>query len=832
MVPDYEKLGLFYLGKRYDLTERKRLDEYVLYDSKDLVTHAVCVGMTGSGKTGLGIGLIEEAAIDGIPVLAIDPKGDLPNLLLTFPNLAPTDFVPWIDRGQAERHGLASDALAAQTATQWRAGLEEWGEDGARIARLRQAAEVRVYTPGSRAGTPLALFGTLGRSAAADPEDAQASIATTASGLLGLAGFTDVVPHSREQALISAILASGAPGPEADLRWLVQQIQRPAFTQVGVLDLETFYPARERQELALRFNSLLAAPGFDAWNAGEPLDAASMLFTAAGRPRIAIVSIAHLGDAERMLVVSMLLNSVLQWTRRQGGTGSLRALIYMDEVMGYLPPVANPPSKLPLLTLLKQARAFGVGIVLATQNPVDLDYKALSNTGTWFLGKLQTERDKDRVLDGLEGVAGSLDRQALDKTLSALRSRVFLMHNVHEREPVTFETRWTLSYLRGPMSREDLRRAIATPAAEPVGGSINTTGGSGDVLGGSKDPPLRRSPEDVSVTVHVQGPTGSAPASGSAASKPVLPVGVQDYYLRGESGTPTEYAPVLYGAARVHYTDQKRGIDVTRSVYAVVDVASGPVPVDWQKAVPVTEAPDTLSHDATNAAATYRPLPAAGLDEKRYVKWTRDFGVWLARAQALRVFVAPSLKLASMPDETERDFQVRVQHAMRESRDDEVEALRASYAPKLARVAEKARKAQEIVGREEQQVDQQKLQTAFSIGATMLGALMGRKAASISTLGRATTAARGVGRSLKESQDVAKAKEKQAEAQQELAALEAKLEEDIAAIGSETAAAVSIETVEIKPKRGAVEIQLVALAWRPIAFRTTATPGSPTAPTP
>jgi hypothetical protein len=808
MVPDYEKLGLFYLGKRYDLTERKRRDEYVLYDSKDLLTHAVCVGMTGSGKTGLGIGLIEEAAIDGIPVLAIDPKGDLPNLLLTFPDLSPTDFAPWIDQGQADREGVSSDTLAAQTAARWKSGLEEWGEDGGRIARLRQAAEVRVYTPGSRAGTPLALFGSLGRTADADPEDVQASIATTASGLLGLAGFTDVAPHSREQALISAILSSGTAGAEADLRWVVQQIQRPAFSQVGVLDLETFYPARERQELALRFNSVLASPGFDAWNAGEPLDAGSMLFTPAGKPRIAVVSIAHLGDAERMLVVSMLLNSVLQWTRRQGGTGSLRALIYMDEVMGYLPPVANPPSKLPLLTLLKQARAFGVGIMLATQNPVDLDYKALSNTGTWFLGTLQTERDKARVLDGLEGVAGGLDRQALDRVLSGLRSRVFLMHNVHEREPVTFETRWTLSYLRGPMSRDDLRRATATSAADaPARAKDGATKDS------SQQPTAAVSPA-------VPPPQPAASVATAAASKPVLPVGVQDYYLRGEGGTPTEYAPVLYGAARVQYTDPKRGIDVIRAVYAVVEVSSGPVPVDWQKATPVKEAPDTLSHGPASPAATYRKLPSAGLDEKRYVKWTRDFGQWLARAQALRVFVAPSLKLASSPDETERDFQVRVQHATRESRDAEVEALRARYAPKIARVAEKARKAQEVVGREEQQVEQQKLQTAFSIGATMLGALMGRKAASLSTLGRATTAARGVGRSLKETQDVGKAKEKLVEAQQELAAIEAELQEEIAAIGSEHAVTVSIETVEIKPKRGAVEVQLVALAWQPTAYRT------------
>jgi hypothetical protein len=317
------------------------------------------------------------------------------------------------------------------------------------------------------------------------------------------------------------------------------------------------------------------------------------------------------------------------------------------------------------LTLLKQARAFGVGIVLATQNPVDLDYKALSNTGTWFLGTLQTERDKARVLDGLEGVAGGLDRQALDRVLSGLRSRVFLMHNVHEREPVTFETRWALSYLRGPMSRDDLRRAIATSVAEPAGGSKPTTG-SKDVTGGSEDPPLRRSSTDVSEHVEVPAPAVTVPASRSAAGKPVLPVGVQDYYLRGEGGTPTEYAPVLYGAARVRYTDPKRGVDVIRPIYAVVEMSTGPVPVDWDKAILITEGPDTLSHEAANATATYRTLPAAALDDKRYVKWTRDFGQWLAGAQALRLFVAPSLKLASLPDETERDFHARVQHAMRD----------------------------------------------------------------------------------------------------------------------------------------------------------------------
>jgi hypothetical protein len=344
----------------------------VLYDSKDLVTHAVCVGMTGSGKTGLGITVIEEAAIDGVPVIAIDPKGDLSNLMLTFPSLAAADFAPWVDPADASTRGVDVDAYAAQQATQWKSGLADWGEDGDRISRFQSAANAIVFTPGSRAGTPLALLKSLAAAGNEDSEDAAARIASVADSLLALAGISEADAHSRERTLIGAILAHA--GGDADLPWLVQQIQRPSFDRVGVLDLETFYPATDRQELALRFNSVLAAPGFDVWLEGAPLDPAHLMYDEHGKPRVAIVSIAHLGDAERMLVVSLLLNALVEWTRRQRGTTSLRALIYMDEVFGYLPPVANPPSKAPLLTLLKQARAYGVGVMLATQNPVDLDY--------------------------------------------------------------------------------------------------------------------------------------------------------------------------------------------------------------------------------------------------------------------------------------------------------------------------------------------------------------------------------------------------------------------------------------------------------------------------
>ena len=778
MLPSYEQLGLFYLGRRFDLGANSRGNEPVLYESRDLVTHAVCIGMTGSGKTGLGITVIEEAALDQIPVLAIDPKGDLSNLLLTFPDLAPADFAPWVDQRQAQSQQLTREAAAEQTAARWRKGLAEWDQDGARIGRLKSAVDVRVYTPGSNAGIPLSVLKAL-RVGSDDPEDAAARATTVAASLLGLAGVTEAAPHSREHALLATLLGQSGADVRTDLPRLVEQILRPPFDRIGVMDLESFYPARDRQELALRFNSVLATPGFDIWTKGEPADLSTMLFDANGRPRIAIVSVAHLDEAQRMLAVTLVLNAAVEWTRRQGGSPSLRALLYMDEVFGYLPPVANPPSKLPLLTLLKQARAAGVGVMLATQNPVDLDYKALANTGTWFLGKLQTERDKSRVLDGLEGVSSSWTREQLDKTLSALRSRVFLMHNVHEQEPITFETRWALSYLRGPLTREELRRAIGTPAAQ-------------------------------------QSSVASEAARGTS-DKPVLPAGITEYFLPSPV-PPTAYEPVVYGSALVHYTDSKRGIDVTTPVHAVTPITDGALAVNWDDASLVDAAPDSLAPTAANPDARYGALPAAARNTKSYTAWASDFERWVVRAKPLRVYSAPAYKLTSRPGESEADFSARVQQAARERRDAAVEKLRGKYATRVARATDKIRRAQESVAREQQQVSQQKTQTAVSLGATLLGALMGRKAVSMSTLGRATTTARGVGRSMKEAADVAQAQERQRAAEEELQALEAELQREVQAL-ADGAPHSAIETAEVKPKRAGVDVRLVALAWKPISPR-------------
>ena len=444
----------------------------LLYDSRDLTTHAVCIGMTGSGKTGLCVSLLEEAALDGVPAIVVDPKGDLGNLLLTFPELQPADFEPWVDAGEAARKGKSVAEFAAATAETWRKGLAEWDQDGERIKRLRAAAEFTIYTPGSEAGRPLSIlrsFAAPDPAVIADATSLKERIGGSVAGLLGLLGIAADPVKSREHILLSSILdAAWRAGQSPDLAGLIGQVQKPPFDKVGVFDVESFFPAKERTELALRINGLLAAPGFDAWLTGDPLDMQRLLYTADGRPRISIVSIAHLNDAERMFVVTLVANELVAWMRRQSGTTSLRAIFYMDEIAGYLPPVAIPPSKPPMLTLMKQARAFGIGVVLATQNPVDLDYKGLGNAGTWFIGRLQTERDQQRVIDGLLGTeaARGLDRGQLSNMMGNLAQRAFVMRNVHDDAPTLFRTRWAMSYLRGPLTLAEIRR-LEQPRGEP-----------------------------------------------------------------------------------------------------------------------------------------------------------------------------------------------------------------------------------------------------------------------------------------------------------------------------------------------------------------------------
>ncbi|HSL56013.1 MAG TPA: DUF87 domain-containing protein [Pyrinomonadaceae bacterium] len=785
MESSFEKLGVFYLGKT------KSDNSLLLYDSKDLVTHAVCVGMTGSGKTGLCINLLEEAAIDGIPAIIIDPKGDLCNLLLTFPNLAPEDFAPWVEEG----------VDAAQQAQLWKDGLAQWGEDGERIKRLRDAADFRIYTPGSNAGLPVSIL----KSFVAPPETIRQDnealserINTTVTSLLALIGIDADPVRSREHILLSNILNhEWSAGKDLDIAGLIQKVQTPPITKVGVMELDSYFPAEDRFELAMSLNHLLASPSFASWMEGESLDVAKFLHTESGKPRLSIFSIAHLSDAERMFFVSLLLNQVLGWMRTQSGTTSLRAILYMDEIFGYFPPVANPPSKLPLLTLLKQARAFGLGVVLATQNPVDLDYKGLANTGTWFIGRLQTERDKARVLEGLEGIAAGtgqkFDRQAMEQLLAGLDKRIFLLNNVHDDVPEVFETRWALSYLRGPLTRAQIKRLM-----DPL--KATTTASA------------------PAVTVSAPAPAPVAASAPAKTARAILPPEVSQYYMPVRSsavGNATlTYHPMLLGTAEVRYSNSKT-VEMTQQLNLLAAFADGPAGLDWGQATAIDFPAEDLESEP-EAGAQFAEVPAEATKARSYASWRKDLASWIYRNQRLELLESPTLDIVSNPGESERDFRVRLQQIAREQRDEAVEKLRRKYAPKFEVLEDRKRRAEQAVERETEQAQGQKMQTAISFGATLLSSFLGRKRTSMSTLGRATTAARGVGRSMKEKQDVERAQDNVASLSQKLADLEADFQAETRALErSFDPQTEQLEKVSLKPTKANIAVKVLTLAWAP-----------------
>jgi hypothetical protein len=798
---DFEKLGVFYLGRPYDMATKQSKPGWLLYDSKDLVTHAVCVGMTGSGKTGLCIGLLEEAAIDGIPALIIDPKGDLANLMLNFPQLRGEDFAPWVNEDDARKKGLSPADYATQQAEMWKKGLGDWGQSGERVQKLRDAADVVVYTPGSNAGIPVSIlksFAAPSQEILDDTEMLRERIGTTVTSLLGLVGVEADPIKSREHILLSTILDhTWRAGQDLDLATLIQQIQTPPVAKIGVLNLDSFYPSKERFALAMQLNNLLAAPGFSAWLEGEALDVGQMLHSPGGKPRLAIFSIAHLNDAERMFFVTLLLSQTLGWVRAQSGTTSLRAILYMDEIFGYFPPVANPPSKQPLLTLLKQARAFGLGVVLATQNPVDLDYKGLANTGTWFIGRLQTERDKARVLEGLEGASASsgkkFDKQGMEQLLAGLGNRVFLLNNVHEDAPEVFQTRWTLSYLRGPLTRTQIKTLM-----EPMRGKASGVRGEGN------DRPAS-SPAASRLTPH--------------ASRPMLPPDVPQHFIpvRGSqpSGSILIYQPMLLAASQVRVSDSKAGVDVTQDVTVLAPISDGAVAVDWYRAAGSGLALADLESSPLDGAQ-FGSVPSTASKAKSYEVWNKDFAGWLFRTQKVDLLKSPSTKESSKPGESERDFRVRLQQSGREARDKQSDSLRQKFAPKIAALQDRIRRAGQMVERQQAESRSSQMQAAISVGASILGAFLGRKTISATNIGRATTAVRGAERAIKESKDVGQAEENVSALQQQLAGLEAQFKTETDAFAAATDPLnEKLETVSLKPTKANIAVKLVALAWTP-----------------
>ena len=769
MPPDpavFEKLGSFYLG-------RTVADEApLLYDSRDLVTHAVCVGMTGSGKTGLCLALLEEAAMDGIPAIIIDPKGDLGNLLLTFPDLRTEDFRPWIVEDDARRKGMEPDAWAAKQAETWRDGLASWGQTGERIRSLRSKAEFAIYTPGSSAGIPVNLIDAFHAPEGADDEALAEHAQTSVAGLLGLLGSSADAGKSREGAFLSAILIhEWKAGRSIDLPGLITKIQKPPFDKIGVLDLESFFPAKDRFEMVLSLNTLLSSPGFAMWQSGDPLDIAKFLQTSDGRPRHAIFSIAHLDDAQRMFFVSLLLNEVVAWMRRQSGTTSLRALVYMDEIFGYFPPVANPPSKLPLLTLLKQARAFGVGVVLATQNPVDLDYKGLANAGTWFIGRLQTDRDKARVIEGLLGTSSSLSKADLEALLSGLGSRKFLLNNVHDDGPVVFESRWVMSYLRGPLTRDQIK-----------------------VLMADQRPVKTESPEP-------------GPEVKTSSQAPALPPGIPQVFLP----SPTTLEARLIGCATVRFSDTKTGIDSSREILLAASFPSGLATIDWSDSEPLDVKLDSFSQTPP-ATSEFAPLPSSAAQPKNFATWEKEFVRWIADNERLEIFKCTPLRLTSTLEESEQDFKARVALAGREQRDAKVDELRKRFAPKFSAIQMRIARAEAAVEKQKGQARDASFRTVISVGSSILGAFLGRKALSASTITKAGTAARGMSRAMREGADVGLAQESVESLLAERARLEAEFETDSAAFASQFEAP-AIESLALKPARGGITVRLMALGW-------------------
>ena len=806
---DYEKLGAFYLGRPVDAETGEELPTPLLYDSKDLTTHAVLLGMTGSGKTGLAISMLEEALIDGVPVIAIDPKGDLGNLLLTFPNLEAADFRPWIDEGAAARKGETPDGFAASQARLWRDGLAKWDQGPERIARLEAAAERVLYTPGSNAGTPLSILRSLDAPPPAllqDDEALRDRILSSVSGLLGLLGIDADPIQSREHILLSTLVdRAWREGRSLDMAALIHQIQKPPVERVGIMDVETFFPANERFGLAMRLNNLLASPGFSAWLEGEPLDIGRMLRAPDGRPRLSIVSIAHLADAERMFVVTLLLGELVAWMRAQSGSQSLRAILYMDEIFGYFPPTANPPSKTPMLMLLKQARAYGIGCVLSTQNPVDLDYKGLSNCGTWLLGRLQTERDKARVIEGLEsastGIEGRLDRAALDRTLSSLASRTFLLNNVHEDEPVLMRSRWALSYLAGPLSRAQIKRLSAPPS-------------------NARGPSLEQARASAAQAVVPAPDSAGGASAASLLERPIVPAEANERFLPiTHPAAPSDrivYRPILLGRVSAHYALSRAGVDewLDRVLWAPLDADLEASP--WEGARLLASAPDL--EEQPEGVAGFGPLPGAAERNKSWSTWAKQLETTVYREHPVELWKCRKPKLVSSFGEEEGAFRGRVADALREARDLQIEKLRKRYAPKLARLQEKIDRANERVAREEEQYKDRKTQTLVSFGATLIGAVFGRKLGSVGNVSRTASAVKGVSRAAREKADIDRAEARVEEYIQELADLEAEFREALAAAEDKAAEAdadVDIETLRINARKSDLDVTRLSLVWVP-----------------
>ncbi|MFM2072402.1 MAG: hypothetical protein RLZZ623_2665 [Actinomycetota bacterium] len=822
-MADFLLGGNLSLGAPTDGAKRERTGTNTLVGSGDLTTHGVIVGMTGSGKTGLGIVLIEEALRAGVPTLLIDPKGDLTNLCLQFPTLAPADFEPWVNEGDAAKAGQTVPEFAAAQAAAWSAGLGGWGLSGADIGALRDKVDFTIYTPGSASGVGIDIIGSL--QAPADMSDAETigdEIEGFVSGLLSLVGIEADPLSSREHILLSnLIMNEWSNGRSLDLPTLVGMALSPPIRKLGVFELDAFYPPKDRTAFAMRLNGLLASPSFGSWLSGRPLDIESMLHTADGRPRCAIVTTAHLGDEERQFVTTLILSKLVTWMRRQSGTTDLRALLYMDEVAGYLPPTAMPPTKKPIMTLMKQARAFGVGVVLSTQNPVDIDYKALSNAGTWMIGRLQTEQDKNRLLDGMTAASGGVDVAALSDTIAGLSKREFVLRRAGKDQPEVFTTRWAMSYLRGPLTREQIaglmadQRTPAPPSAAPGGGGWSA-------------------PTTTAVTSGVPAPSAPAPATPAvgpvtaaanettlmpkvADGVPVRWVDVAAPWIAAVGGDPRgrRYSAAAVARVALRYDDDKAGLVHDEEYEAVLHPLPELLDVSTIASVDHDER-DLIP--AAPAGVAYR-LCDAPIDAKTF--WTRlerDVVDTLVRSHVLTLPTNAALKLVGRPGETADAFTARCVAAADDAADAEVVKLKGKYELKLGKLRTQMATADDRADVLKEQRDGQRNEEVLSTVGSVLGGILGGRRSRNGMFGTLGRAAGRHGRSNAAGERLDAAENKVNSLSEQITQLEGELENELTAIDvrwAETAR--GITTMNVPLERTDVKVTQLVLGWIPVA---------------
>ncbi len=803
------KPGELFIGEEIESDSGDRTGESVLLDAADFTTHGVIVGMTGSGKTGLGVVLLEEALMSGVPVLAIDPKGDLSNLSLTFPNLAPSDFEPWIDEGAARVEQTTVPELAASTAEMWKNGLASWGHDGDDIAKLQASANPIIYTPGSTSGVPLNALGRLSKPDSDDPQVLQDEVDSTVAGLLSLVGIESDPLSGREHILMANLItrawASDAP---MDLPTLLGQMMDPPIRKLGVLELDSFFPAKDRTALVMKLNGLLASPSFAAWAEGAPLDMQSMLWDSNGDPRAAIVSLSHLDEAERQFAVTLVLSKLISWMRAQSGTGELRVLVYIDEVAGYAPPTANPPTKGPILTLLKQARAFGVGLVLSTQNPVDLDYKAISNAGTWMIGRLQTEQDKNRLVDGLRSADGGVDVAEVERIISGLGKRQFVLRSARSSKLPLLTTRWAMSYLAGPLTRDQIgelmvdQKAALEGAPTADGGSSAATpaGGAASAPAEPEAPTLADNESSVPPSV-----PDSLPMKYVHSSAPWL-----DAVGAREGGT--KLMPALAARMNLLFDETKADLRHNEEWEAIIPLTGDAIDADDAIEVDFDDR-DFVNDGPTNPVYV---MPSFNLTATAIKKAQTDLRARLYTGETLSLQHNPDLKLWSRPGESAEDFAKRCEAAADDKADEAAAKLRTKLETKYDRVQAALAKAEDRVVELEESAKGRKTQNVINIGTSILGGLLGGRRSARSLGGAARRMASGKRQSDSTEARLHTAQNRVAEKIEELEELEAELQDAVIEIDDEwTEKAENIETDEIPLEKTDITVEDLLLVWLP-----------------